>query len=215
MRFKLFASLVLVSFIGCAVSTFVTGNDFDMSKISRINKGETTKQDVLELFGQPYIKSSNNSFEIWTYQYIRSTGKATSFLVVTSASGQAYYKSLSITFDLNGKVQSFTQSVSGHDDSAVQPGVQRPSDTEYDNSGKIGITFDYQGIISEILKDSPAYLAGLRKGDKILRIDGEPIPKNNINSLYTKVTGKPGTMVYLVIDRDNKEIVFEVKRVRM
>ncbi len=65
-------------------------------------------------------------------------------------------------------------------------------------------------IISEVVEDSPAEKAGLKKDDIILKIDGKDIKdkqgfKNTIGFL------EPGTRVTLVIFRDGKEKKVKVK----
>lgn len=111
-------SIVLVSaaflvFIGCATSTIITGKNFDMTKSEKIQKGVTTKLEVMSLLGQPFQKTVSNSIEVWTYQYTKAVGKATSLVFTTNATGQAYYKSLIVTFDSTNVAQSVSSTVSG------------------------------------------------------------------------------------------------------
>ena len=93
--------------------------------------------------------------------------------------------------------------------------IQGPSKAEFGVTGKIGINFDPDGTITEIARNTPASIAGLKEGDKILRIDGELIPKNNITALLSMITGKPGTTVILVVDRAGNELSFTIKRKKM
>ena len=104
---------VLISLVSCATSTIITGQDFNTTNIDKIQKGKTTKQEILGMFGQPYIKTVNSFGETWTYQYLKAVGKATSFLITTNSSGQSYQKNLAVTFDSVGVTQTYNYTVSG------------------------------------------------------------------------------------------------------
>ncbi len=101
----LFSLLIL---FGCATSRYASGRDFDMNIVEKIQKGVTTKNEIINWFGQPQSISLINSSEIWTYMYIRSQAKATSYIFTMDVTGQSYYKSLTITFDGNNIVQGIT-----------------------------------------------------------------------------------------------------------
>lgn len=64
-----------------------------------------------------------------------------------------------------------------------------------------------QGILTVVapLQDSPAEQSGLRAGDKVLKIDGEPTVEMNIDEAVSKIRGKKGTEVVLNIFRNNGE----------
>jgi outer membrane protein assembly factor BamE (lipoprotein component of BamABCDE complex) len=97
--------ILLLVFFGCATSKYISGRDFDMSKVEKIEKGVTTQNEIINWFGQPQSKSLIYNSEIWTYMYIHSQAKATSYIFTMDVKGQSYYKSLSITFDNNKIVQ--------------------------------------------------------------------------------------------------------------
>jgi len=69
---------------------------------------------------------------------------------------------------------------------------------------EIGIRREILTIISP-LKGSPAEAAGLRAGDKILEIDGEPTFDLSINEAVQKIRGPRGTAVILTIIRNDAE----------
>ncbi len=76
--------------------------------------------------------------------------------------------------------------------------------SKYDNNGDLCIRFVY--------KDSPADSAGLKRGDKILEINGKTVEEIENNSLWDTIHGKnePGVTVYLKIE-DSENIVRELK----
>jgi len=64
-----------------------------------------------------------------------------------------------------------------------------------------------QGILTVIspLKDSPAQKAGLRSGDKILKVNDESTENISIDVAVSKIRGKDGTDVKLSIYRESAE----------
>lgn len=86
---------------GCATGT-TSGKKFDMSMASEINKGVTTKTDILAMFGEPNSKSRSPYGESWSYSYTESS--MDTFRTLASAYGIGKGKAdmssqfLSITF---------------------------------------------------------------------------------------------------------------------
>jgi hypothetical protein len=71
---------------GCAS----VGQDFDEGKISQIQKGVTTEQEVISEFGQPTsrsVDSEGNSVLIWTYSHANAFGKANGKSLLVQLSG--------------------------------------------------------------------------------------------------------------------------------
>ncbi len=71
--------------------------------------------------------------------------------------------------------------------------------------GGLGIEISLQNetltIVSPI-EDTPAYQAGLKPGDKILKIDGETTKNITLLKAVTRMRGRPGTKVTLTIMRE-------------
>ncbi|WP_051711340.1 S41 family peptidase [Andreprevotia chitinilytica] len=68
-------------------------------------------------------------------------------------------------------------------------------------------------IVSPI-EDTPAYKAGIKAGDFIMKIDDTPVQGIALNEAVSKMRGKPGTTVTLTILRkgEGKPLVFPLKR---
>lgn len=91
---------------------------------------------------------------------------------------------------------------------------------EVDTEGKFGglgieITLrdDLLTVISPI-EDTPAWQAGIKSGDRIVKIDGEITKNVSVSDAVKKLRGKPGTEVALTILREGSPKLFEVKLVR-
>lgn len=65
-------------------------------------------------------------------------------------------------------------------------------------------------IITEVINEGPAYYAGLKAGDYILKVDGEEF--ENSDDMAHAIRGEAGTQVKLLIKRDKEEIEFDIVR---
>ena len=83
----------LVTFGGCAR----VGYDFNANKVQKIKIGETTQNEIVVMFGQPWRKGIDNGVTMWTY------GRYTYRLI-----GETDTKDLVVKFDKDGKVKSYT-----------------------------------------------------------------------------------------------------------
>lgn len=66
--------------------------------------------------------------------------------------------------------------------------------------------------VEDTIPGSPAEEAGLKNGDKILKIDGVEYKAEEISKVSEHVKGKEGTKVTLTIERDGKTIDLEIAR---
>lgn len=66
--------------------------------------------------------------------------------------------------------------------------------------------------IVSVLKNNPAIKAGLLKGDVILKINGEDVTKDSLDSVVQKIRGQAGTTVKLEIFRNNEKKEFAITR---
>lgn len=82
-------SLFVVMSTGCATTTsniYPIGKDFSSDNVSQIEKGKTTKDELVKMFGKPFSKTvsvvSENE-EIWMYVYISETENDQSHAMMT------------------------------------------------------------------------------------------------------------------------------------
>jgi carboxyl-terminal processing protease len=68
-------------------------------------------------------------------------------------------------------------------------------------------------VVSPI-DDTPAYHAGIKAGDYISRIDGEPVLGSTLSEAVDKMRGKPGTSIKLEVLREGESepLDFSIKR---
>jgi len=93
-------------------------------------------------------------------------------------------------------------------------------DMKADTSGKfggIGIEIgmkDNQLMVVSPMEDTPAWKAGVKTGDRIIRINGESTKGMNLVEAVSKMRGKKGSEIRLLIGRENGEKPRELKLVR-
>jgi carboxyl-terminal processing protease len=67
-------------------------------------------------------------------------------------------------------------------------------------------------IISEVYKDFPADKAGIKPGDLLKKVDGVTLKGLSTDKVSDKLKGKPGTDISLTIERNGKEMDYQLKR---
>ena len=78
---------------------------------------------------------------------------------------------------------------------------------------EIGLRDGIVTVVSPI-KDSPAFRAGVKAGDKILKIDGKPTTDFSVEQAVKLIKGPKGTKVTLNLFRESKKTSFDLKITR-
>lgn len=75
-----------------------TGTNFDESKLANVQKGQTTKQEVISYFGNPStttVDSEGNELLMWTYSIGSAFGADAKVLTVKTHNGKVESYSVS------------------------------------------------------------------------------------------------------------------------
>lgn len=83
--------------------------------------------------------------------------------------------------------------------------------------GGIGVTIGVRNervTITEIIEGYAAQKQGLRIGDVVIEVDGQPITSSDIDDLSAKVKGEPGTSVQLKVLRNNDRDTLQFNIIR-
>ena len=64
---------------------------------------------------------------------------------------------------------------------------------------------DGQIVVVAPIEDTPAYKAGIKAGDILLKIDGEDLNGQNLNQVVKKIRGRDGSQVTLTLKRGSEE----------
>lgn len=98
----------LFTLFGCATSSYTYGNNFSSKNVSKIEKGKTTTNELISMFGQPFMKTViSKTGEKWVYSYSAGTASAQSYLVSTKVETTGTQKMLDILVE-NGVVSNYT-----------------------------------------------------------------------------------------------------------
>ena len=110
---------------------------------------------------------------------------------------------------LYGAIQGMVDSVGDPYTVFFEPQESKKFQEEISGSfGGVGIEIGKrEGILTVIapIKDTPAYKAGLKAGDKILRVDGTPTADLTIEEVVNLIRGKRGTPVVLTISSNGAD----------
>ncbi|HTN94699.1 MAG TPA: hypothetical protein VMJ33_08970 [Gallionella sp.] len=104
--------LVMLAVGGCSLSyyrkTFNDGFDFPSENVSRIVKGKTTGDEIIEMFGGPLAKNDlPETIEVWRYSYSTGVRIEEGGFFSDDVESTRQYKTLVITLK-NGTVTDFT-----------------------------------------------------------------------------------------------------------
>ncbi len=67
-------------------------------------------------------------------------------------------------------------------------------------------------LVVEPYEDAPAYKAGVRKGDRIITVDGKDVTDMDLSAAVALIKGDKGTQVNLTVVRDGNELTFSITR---
>lgn len=119
---------------------------------------------------------------------------------------------------IDGAIQGMLQSLDPHStfmDPKEYQGMQETTSGEFFGIG-IEISQDENGILKVVapIEDTPAWKAGLKSGDLILEVNGEPSQDMSITKAVSNIKGPKGTSVSLLILSKNDKDPREVKIIR-
>jgi carboxyl-terminal processing protease len=110
--------------------------------------------------------------------------------------------------------------LSGLDPHSAYLDTDEFKELQVDTSGKfgglgieVGMENGFVKVISPI-DDTPAYKAGLKAGDLIIRLDDKPVKGLTLGDAVKLMRGKPGEPIKLLVVREGKDKPFKVKIVR-
>lgn len=66
--------------------------------------------------------------------------------------------------------------------------------------------------VVDVPAEGPAAEAGLRRGDRIVKVDGEAVERMTLDQVVERLRGPVGSYVQLTVVRDGKQIPLHVER---
>ncbi len=129
-----------------------------------------------------------------------------------------YYKDVDekglLEAGINGMVQYLGDPYSVFMDNETSTAFNEKVNGEYIGIGTeiIQYTEDLRVEFANVYEDGPAYDAGIRNGDILIKVDGKETKDMNVSDIAKIVKGKEGTTVKIGVLREEKELEFNVKR---
>ncbi|MDX9893276.1 MAG: S41 family peptidase [Patescibacteria group bacterium] len=197
----LVSAIVLVFGLGFIVGQ-IAGFKYDLKIIdsAKSQPGEVLNEEKIP----EYLSQDVDFQQFWqTWDYIKSN-----YVKSDIADTQLFYGALA------GLVASLGDPYSVFFNPEISQEFEQELSGSFEGIGaEIGIKHDQLTIIAP-LKDTPAYRAGLKAGDKILAIDGYDTRGIATDYAVSIIRGKKGTSVTLTIMSENDEGPREVSIVR-
>lgn len=97
---------------------------------------------------------------------------------------------------------------------AWEESTRNTTDSSFEGIGAVLTQRDNLTIVESPIEGRPAFEAGVRAGDKIIKVDGADIRGLPLHKVVSKIRGKKGTVVQLTIVRegDPEERIFPIVR---
>ena len=132
-------------------------------------------------------------------------GKLKVFGDVLSVIQNSYVEEVNVDNLVTGAIKGMLQTLDPHS-SYLTPDMMKQVEVETKGVfGGLGIEIGVKdGILTVIapIEDTPAFRAGLKAGDKIVRIEKEPTKDLNVMDAVKRLRGEPGTKVTIWIMRE-------------
>jgi carboxyl-terminal processing protease len=114
---------------------------------------------------------------------------------------------------INGAINGMLSDLDPHSAYLDQEGfkdLQVGTQGEFGGLGiEVGMEDGFVKVVSPI-EDTPAYKAGLKTGDLIIKLDDTPVKGMTLNDAVKRMRGKPGSQITLMISRKSEPKPFSV-----
>lgn len=101
----------------------------------------------------------------------------------------------------SSEMESYTETITG---SFYGIGIYMVAD---EKSGRVVVYYP--------IPETPAEKAGIKPGDKIIKVDGVEYTDKDLSNISKYIKGESGTKVNLVIQRDEEELSFDIERAKI
>ena len=190
--YKVIMLVILTAFITFMVTSLSMYTYFKQNPTLQFVEGE--KSDIDTYLSK--IKKAIDKNFLWQDKIDEEKLKDGAIKGYVEGLGDKYTEYIS-----KDEMKKFTENING---SFVGIGIYMIAD---ESSGKI--------IVHHPISDSPAYKAGIKAGDVIVSVDGVEYGYDEFNTIADHIKGEAGTKVKLVIERDGKNIDFEIERAKI
>jgi carboxyl-terminal processing protease len=145
------------------------------------------------------------------FEYIRIFADAVTLV------GSEYLEEIDIKKLVYGAIQGMTNALDGYSNFLDPEGYKEIKEDTKGEFGGVGIEIGVRnGVLTVIspIEDTPAYDAGIKSGDRIVKINGMLTKEMTLDDAVKKLRGKPGSIAVISVIREKtvELLEFNVKR---
>ena len=198
--YKIIMLVVLTAFITFMITSlsmyeYMSNNTiYGLLKSNTKSSTSTTSSEVDTYLKK--IKSAVDKYYLWTDKIDDQALKDGAVQGYVAALGDEYTEYIPAS-----EMESYTEAITG---SFYGIGIYMVADEE---SGRVVVYYP--------IPDTPAEKAGIKPGDKIIKVDGIEYTNKDLSDISKYIKGEAGTKVNLVIERDGKELSFDIERAKI
>ena len=162
------------------------------------------------------ILINHDNFKNINYADLSKDQDVKEFLEVYASIITNYYENVNkdelINSAINGMMNYLGDDYTNYLDKESSKALAERLAGEYEG---IGVQIIGENVIYEVFEDSPAMAAGIKKDDKIIKVNGTLVEGKKTSEVATMIKSSVGGKVELVILRDKEEIEINVELKRL
>lgn len=116
---------------------------------------------------------------------------------------------------IEGMVEYLGDPYSAYMDEKTKEAFNEELEGEYVGMGAEIVLKNNNVYINKVFKNSPAQKVGIKANDIIKKVANEEVSKLTLEQISSKIKGIPGTKVKVVIERNKKQIEYEITRAKV
>lgn len=194
--YKVIMLVILTAFITFVITSLAMYKYITNSSVSKVLQSYTQTSDSSITSYLKKIKNAINKYYLWQDEIDEKALEEGAVKGYVSGLGDEYTEYIPAE-----EMESYTEEVTG---TFVGIGIYMVSDSE---SGRV--------VVYSPMPGSPAEEAGIKAGDKIIKVNGVEYTSEDFSNISKYIKGEEGTKVNLVIERDGKELSFDIERKRI
>lgn len=202
--YKIIMLVILTAFLTFIITTFYLYSYFNKDKEILLSDGIFSSKvfnndddyytDLEQKLNS--VKATLNKYYLWKEDINEEELEKGAIEGYVNALGDKYTEYIP-----EDEMEEYTENITGN---FVGIGIYMIADEE---SEKITVYYP--------IPDSPAEKAGIKAGDHIIKVDGVEYTIDDFDKIANYIKGEEGTNVNVVIERDGKEISFNITRQRI
>ncbi|MDD2762607.1 MAG: S41 family peptidase [Opitutaceae bacterium] len=159
----------------------------------------------------------NPAWDLWPD---RALGRnAAYFRSVLSLVGRNYVEERDADYDklTRAALEGMLKSLDPHSEFLKAAGYRELREEMDGKFGGIGVQVERRGgrvIVIAPIADTPSERAGIRRGDEIVKVDGQSIDRLGLDKIIERLRGKPGTRVNVTLFRPAPKETIELALIR-